>query len=191
MTLYKVLGVDRSASDDEIRRAYKLQRRSSAKTASPSRRSWISRPLQREQARISEAYDTLLEPSRRRAYDLSTFPGTRARRARAEPPPERERRRARGCSRPSSPARSPPRRSSPARSCARRGEAQGIEIRDIASITKISPMHLRAIENEEADALPAPVYVRGFLQQIAKTLKLDPNQVTKTYLKRIRAMRPG
>ena len=51
-------------------------------------------------------------------------------------------------------------------------------------------MHLRAIEEEDLDALPAPVYVRGFLQQIARALKLDPTQVTKTYLKRVRAQRP-
>jgi flagellar biosynthesis protein FlhG len=70
-------------------------------------------------------------------------------------------------------------------------EALGVEIQDIAAITKISPMHLRAIEAEDAQALPAPVYVRGFLQQIAKALRLDPTQVTKTYLKRVRNVRPG
>jgi flagellar biosynthesis protein FlhG len=69
-------------------------------------------------------------------------------------------------------------------------QAQGVTIQDIANITKISPMHLRAIEEEDLDALPAPVYVRGFLQQIAKALNLDPTQVTKTYLKRVRAVRP-
>ena len=51
-------------------------------------------------------------------------------------------------------------------------------------------MHLRALEDEDLDALPAAVYVRGFLQQIAKALSLDPTQVTKTYLKRVRAARP-
>jgi flagellar biosynthesis protein FlhG len=190
MTLYKVLGIDRSASDDEIRRAYKLQRSIFGEDSLPITSLVDFETLQREQARISEAYDTLLEPSRRRAYDLSVFPGHEP----DEPEPSR---------RPSaSDAELAALKAELAREITaetqftgallrKARQAQGIEIRDIASITKISPMHLRAIENEEADALPAPVYVRGFLQQIAKTLKLDPNQVTKTYLKRIRAMRPS
>ena len=188
MTLYKVLGVDRSASDDEIRRAYKLQRSIFGEDSLPITSLVDLEMLQREQARISEAYDTLLEPARRRAYDLSVFPGHEP----DEPEPSR---------RPSaSDAELAELKAELAREItaetqftgallqkARR--AQGIEIRDIANITKISPMHLRAIESEDASALPALVYVRGFLQQVAKTLKLDPNQVTKTYLKRMRAMR--
>jgi flagellar biosynthesis protein FlhG len=33
------------------------------------------------------------------------------------------------------------------------------------------------------------VYTRGFVQQLAKFLKLDPTQVTKTYLRRLRESR--
>ena len=60
---------------------------------------------------------------------------------------------------------------------------------DIARETKISVAHLTAIENESFDELPALVYTRGFVQQIAKFLKLDSTQVTKTYLRRLRAFR--
>ena len=59
----------------------------------------------------------------------------------------------------------------------------------MAQVTKISPLYLRALESEDFDVLPAQVYVRGFLQQIAKALKLDSTQVTRTYLKRVRAAR--
>ena len=34
--------------------------------------------------------------------------------------------------------------------------------------------------------LPAPVYVQGFVQTVAKFLKLDPAQVSKTYMRRLR-----
>jgi 3-methyladenine DNA glycosylase/8-oxoguanine DNA glycosylase len=41
----------------------------------------------------------------------------------------------------------------------------------------------------DLDELPALVYTRGFVQQVAKFLKLDPTQVTKTYLRRLREWR--
>jgi flagellar biosynthesis protein FlhG len=68
-------------------------------------------------------------------------------------------------------------------------EAHGIELQDIATQTKISGVYLRAIEADDFAALPASVYVRGFLVQIARVLRLDPSQVSKSYLKRLRAAR--
>jgi flagellar biosynthesis protein FlhG len=65
----------------------------------------------------------------------------------------------------------------------------GVELLDIARETKISVSHLAAIEGEQFAELPALVYTRGFVQQLAKFLKLDPAQVTKTYLRRLRAYR--
>ncbi len=65
-------------------------------------------------------------------------------------------------------------------------ESQGIELSDIAQRTKISVTHLAALENESASDLPAAVYVQGFVQTVAKFLKLDPAQVSKTYMRRLR-----
>ncbi len=190
LTLYKVLGVDRAASDDEIRRAYKLQRDIFREDSLPIVSLVDDRRLAEEQARISEAFDTLLDPARRRAYDMSVFPDD------DHPVPEVARTPS------ASEAELMQLRAELAREITaetqftgallrKAREAHGVEIQDIANITKISPMHLRAIEAEDVDALPAIVYVRGFLQQIARALKLDPTQVTKTYLKRLRAARPG
>ena len=44
--------------------------------------------------------------------------------------------------------------------------------------------HLRNIEDEHFRALPALVYVRGFLVEYARYLKLDPRPVVTTYLQR-------
>ena len=55
--------------------------------------------------------------------------------------------------------------------------------------TKISPVYLEAIEADDYGALPALVYVRGFVTEVAKYLKLDVMQVTRTYLKRYREWR--
>ena len=70
-------------------------------------------------------------------------------------------------------------------------ESQGVELSDIAQRTKISVTHLNAIENESAGDLPAAVYVQGFVQTVAKVLKLDPAQVSKTYMRRLRENASG
>ena len=63
-------------------------------------------------------------------------------------------------------------------------ESQGVELEDISRHTKISVVQLRAIEEEDFPSLPASVYLRGFVQEVAKVLKLDPTQVARTYLRR-------
>jgi flagellar biosynthesis protein FlhG len=68
-------------------------------------------------------------------------------------------------------------------------ESQGVEIDEIANRTKISAAHLKAIEAEDFSSLPALVYTRGFVQQVAKHLRLDPTQVSRTYLRRMREWR--
>jgi flagellar biosynthesis protein FlhG len=189
MTLYKVLGIDRSATDDEVRRAFKLQREIFQEESLPLSSLVDDKKLREEQARILEAYDTLLDPQRRRAYDLSVFPkdGRAGADEQKRGPTATE---AELAQLQAELAREISAETQFTGALLRKArEAQGIEIQDIATITKISPMHLRAIEAEDLQALPAAVYVRGFLQQIAKALKLDPTQVTRTYLKRVRAAR--
>ena len=55
-----------------------------------------------------------------------------------------------------------------------------------ATITKINDQHLRSIEANQYDVLPAPVYLRGFLKQIARCLSLDPARVADSYTDRMR-----
>ena len=70
-------------------------------------------------------------------------------------------------------------------------EARGVELKDVATRTKISVVNLRSIEAEEYSALPATVYLRGFVAEIAKFLRLDVDQVTRTYLRRYRRSTEG
>ena len=65
-------------------------------------------------------------------------------------------------------------------------ESMGIDVTEIAQRTKIAKAHLVAIEEENFSALPATVYVRGFVSELAKFLKLDPVQVQRTFLRRVR-----
>jgi cytoskeletal protein RodZ len=52
----------------------------------------------------------------------------------------------------------------------------------MVEMTRISKTHLIAIENEDISKLPADVYVRGYVYQYAKVLKLNPDQVATSYI---------
>lgn len=184
-TLYDVLGVARTAADDEIRRAYKRQREIFREGGLPTVSVVYPDVLRRELARIEEAHDTLLDMVRRRAYDLSTFPddAPEVLPARTQSPSEM----AELAMLQAELAREINAETQFSGALLRKvRQSQGVEIPDIARVTKISTAHIQAIEGESPADLPAPVYVQGFVQQIARFLKLDPAQVSKTYMRRLR-----
>lgn len=61
----------------------------------------------------------------------------------------------------------------------------GVEIDQIAVVTKINPTYLRFIEEEKFEDLPAPVYVRGFVGAYARYIGLDSERVVASYMKRL------
>jgi flagellar biosynthesis protein FlhG len=63
----------------------------------------------------------------------------------------------------------------------------GVEIEQIAAVTKINPSYLRFIEEEKFQDLPAPVYVRGFVGAYARCIGLDPERVVSSYMQRLDA----
>jgi flagellar biosynthesis protein FlhG len=66
---------------------------------------------------------------------------------------------------------------------------RGIELDQVANVTKVSQANLRHIEEENFDDLPATVYVRGFVMAYARTIGLDPQRVAKSYLERVEIAR--
>ncbi len=188
-TLYDVLLTHRGASDDELRRAYKRQREIYRENSLPLTSLLAAEELPKANALVDEAHDTLLDPLRRRAYDISMFPESE------KNPPARD----------------------PQRDAALEAErallreelaselsadsiftgdllrkirmSQAVELEDISERTKISKAYLQAIEEERFDLLPAFVYLRGFVSEVAKYLRLDVMQVTRTYLRRYRQWR--
>ncbi len=184
-TLYSMLGVTRSASDEEIRRAYKRQREIYATGGIATASLLDATQLAVAQRKLDEAYDTLLDLVRRRAYDLSTFP---------EPEPEVLSART---TRPALAAEQlmlqeelqreiGPETEFTGSLLRKVRESQGLELADISAKTKIARAHLLAIEDERFEDLPALVYTRGFLVELAKQLRMDPLHVQKTYLRRMR-----
>ena len=58
-------------------------------------------------------------------------------------------------------------------------EARGIELGDIAQRSKISERYLRALEDERFAEMPAVVYVRGYVMEYARALRLDAPRVDR------------
>jgi hypothetical protein len=61
-------------------------------------------------------------------------------------------------------------------------EERGISLRDIANQSKIGTRYLEYIEGDRHDMLPAAVYLRGFLQEYARALGLDPRRTANSYM---------
>lgn len=69
-------------------------------------------------------------------------------------------------------------------------EARGVSIEELSEYTKISKTYLMALEEESFSKLPAPVFLRGFVIQVAKFLKLPHDKVATAYMSR-RAAQDG
>jgi flagellar biosynthesis protein FlhG len=66
-------------------------------------------------------------------------------------------------------------------------ESQGLPRSEIASRTKISTTQIDCIEQERFSHLPAPVYLRGFIQEYARALgHPDPAGLASRFLERYR-----
>ena len=66
-------------------------------------------------------------------------------------------------------------------------EARDVDLGQINLSTKISLTNLRFIEEDNLGELPAPVYLRGYLKQIAQQLEVDPEWVVSGYMARFDA----
>jgi hypothetical protein len=63
-------------------------------------------------------------------------------------------------------------------------EARQISIEEVADYTKIKRQYIEAIEEEDFNRLPAAVYVRGFVIQYAKMLRLPHDRVSSAFMNR-------
>ena len=59
----------------------------------------------------------------------------------------------------------------------RERELKQISVAELAQTTRIPVRLLHQIENDDCDALPADVFVRGFLRSYARALGIDEEQV--------------
>jgi DNA-binding XRE family transcriptional regulator len=69
-------------------------------------------------------------------------------------------------------------------------ESRRVSIEELAEITKIRKTYIVAIEEEIFAKLPASVFLRGFVMQIARVLKLPHENVASAYMVRVNRARP-
>ena len=69
-------------------------------------------------------------------------------------------------------------------------EYKNVDLDRLSDMTKVSRLYLQGIESEDYEKLPAPVYVRGFVFQYAKCLKLKPEVVANSYVARMKKLKP-
>jgi curved DNA-binding protein CbpA len=69
-------------------------------------------------------------------------------------------------------------------------ETRRISIDELSEFTRISKSYLKAIEDENYAHLPAAVFLRGFIVQVAKKLKIPHEKVANAYIARYRSQRP-
>jgi flagellar biosynthesis protein FlhG len=190
---YDLFDVEPSASEEDIRRANRHTRVMYGKNSVVVGGLYSAAQLEALHLRLDEAYDTLMDPAKRKAYDQALFPGgLPAAPEAAAPPPA-------GALTVPDEALSPDDRppmpelgkdteyTGPLLQQIR--ESRGIDLREIAERTKIGMPYLVAIEAETFEKLPAVVYVRGFLDQYVRLLGLDPERVLESYLPRYETAR--
>ncbi|MDB4972663.1 MAG: Flagellar synthesis regulator FleN [Myxococcaceae bacterium] len=181
---HDLLEIDRGATDEEIRRANRRMRDVYGDEALCCYGLYTQAELKAVRARLDEAFDVLLDPARRRPYELTVFPDAES--AAPEEVPDEARTR----ELPPAPAISTETEFDGSLLRAVR-ESQGLELKQIARRTRISLAYLEAIESDDFGALPALVYVRGFVAELAKSLRLDPVQVAHTYVRRVKRSEAG
>jgi curved DNA-binding protein CbpA len=179
-TLYSVLGIEPRASGEQVERAYRfcLELYGEGAVATYS----LIEPEEAEQqrTRVREAYEILSDAAKRSAYDAEqgflppdapvlAFPAAAA---------------VGGDSAETAAAMPSVLTGADLR---RRREARGLSLRHIASVTKIGMRYLEYIEEDRFALLPAPVYLRGFLQEYARLVGIDQRLAAEAYMSRVPA----
>jgi flagellar biosynthesis protein FlhG len=190
-TYYEVLETEPGVSDEEVRRAYRAMKEIYATGSLVVSGLYDEHDLTELHTRVNAAHDTLYAPERRRLYDLALPEADLARAVRAA---AQTGRRAPAAStveeRPDTTPEVTLDLTAEVTGAVLRKvrESRGIELGDIAQRTKISERYLRALEDERFTEMPAVVYVRGYVMEYARALRLDAPRVAESYLARYRKL---
>ena len=64
-------------------------------------------------------------------------------------------------------------------------EERGISIMEVSEQTRISPLYLEAIENDDYSPLPGGIFNKGFVKSFAKYVGVDENEALQDYARLI------
>ena len=168
---YDVLGLEPSATSDEVEEAYQRCAALYGEGALATYSLLDTDEIRAARARVDEAYRVLRDAERRREYDSSPR-GPEPEEPEDVPEPPRQEPRVLP-----EPVTGPDLR--------RVREEKGVALKDISFASKIGIRFLECIEADRHAELPAVVYLRGFLQEYARAVGLDPQRTAGSYLSRI------
>jgi DNA primase len=181
---YETLGLTPEASLEQVEKAYQFFA-AMYEDQAVATYSLLDPEEQREaRARIRQAYEILKDGAQRRQYDAqlaaTTAPAPVATRAPAAPSQRPVPARIEA---PLAPRLLPEPVTGASLRKAR--EDLGIPLQHIAGATKIGVRFLEYIEGDRHKELPALVYLRGFVQEYARFLGLEPRRTADSYLSRL------
>lgn len=193
---YELLEISPSATPEEIEKAWERARLLYGPRSLAAYSLLTPEVAAELAARIDQAYEVLLDPEARAAYD-ARHPVEDPRQARAAPEPAPP---------PPPPPPAPPQPTveSPRPFVPPEGavwtgelirqarEARGLSVAQMSERTKLSRAHIEMVEAERFAELPVAVYLRGIVMCMARELRLDGQKVARSYLERAAgAAKPG
>jgi len=181
-THYGVLGIGPRATFEQIERAYRHAAGLYEEDALATYSLLDAEERQAARTRVEEAYAVLKDPTRRFEYDRQAGLSSEAAPSYVLPGPAVAPAAARAA------AVSLPEPVTGA-DLKRFRESRGIGLREIATASKVGVRYLEYIEADRKEVLPAPVYLRGFLQEYARVVGLDPRRTADSYLARLTSPR--
>lgn len=174
---YEILKVSPNATIAEIVNAYHAAKNAFAKDSVAAYSLFSNDESVSFLKELETAYLTLSNVDRKREYDKSlSLPSPAARASEPAPAPEPPPPTATEFSQ-SETLATPPTNTINGSWLSQMRELRGMSLEDVARVTKIPRRLIEAIEKEDAKNLPARVYLQGFLQNLAKTYRLDSAMV--------------
>ena len=196
---YAVLGVQPDASLERLEKAYRHLMELYSEDSLATYSLLSPEEVRQACAQVRQAYAVLRDPVKRLEYDARHgFISRTGSGGIEEPPPEREDRAADGAaagvveSPPTALPQTRPKEEPTVLPDPVTGEAlkhfreqRGISLREVSEISKVGLRYLEYIERDRHSALPAAVYIRGFVQEYSRVVGLDPRKTAEAYLARV------
>ena len=185
---YDILGVDRRASGERIRRAYRALS-VLYETGNPTLCGLYDEvDAQALLAEVRHAYRVLMDPTARNEHDRMIFPAPMTAEMSVDqadddfPIPDVD-----PVEEHTALAVVLDEHAGPGMMLQYARQKMGLQIDDIAERTKIPPFTLECLEAEGYGDLPPLIYVKGFLNQVVGLLRLDDESLVDEYVRRYSA----
>lgn len=170
---YEILEIPYRATWGEIQKAYELAKKTYGRDSIASYSLFDQDDRELISKKIEEAYQTLIDPGKKRKYDeeLAKVVEEVAQRIAVQ----------------EAPAASLPEETLSGEITGKKlkgmRERQGVSLQEIADRTRINITYLLSIEEDNFRTLPAEVYLRSYINQYAQMLHWDSKKILEGYLK--------